>query len=152
MAEHRLFRRVARAIGIGTIAASALVVVGPVAATAATPSAVAKGKTPPTTSVDGTTTVKTANGLSWDLIVAWDNSGSPALQIGLLRTLKSGRGTGVEIHFWNFYTNNSAFSFNKKTGALSPGAQTSPVAKVKLAFKVTSSKKVRSRPSTPCQL
>jgi hypothetical protein len=95
-------------------------------------------------SLDGAATAKTSNGVSWDFIVGWDDAGgtSANLDIGLERTVTSG-GTGEEGHLWSVPVTTATLAFDAKTGAgtLDAGTQTSPIAKVDLAFKATSNKK-----------
>jgi hypothetical protein len=136
--------RSARSIAVGLLAASAIVLIAPMAAGASIPSAI--GATPKTTASstlelgDSGVTVETANKVSWSLVVSWNNIGAePVLGIGLERVITS-PSSGFEFHQWNFNVKSSSFTFNDKTGTLDSATQANPVASVDLAFKTTSSK------------
>ncbi|MGD0085357.1 MAG: hypothetical protein ABSD78_19535 [Acidimicrobiales bacterium] len=91
------------------------------------------------------TSVKTSNGVTWTLVVGWDQVEStepPNLSVGLERTDSTG-GTGYEFHDWSFVVTTATLKFDSTTGAgtLNSGTQASPIATVDLAFRATSSKK-----------
>ena len=154
--------RSARSIVVSLIAVSVAALVAPAAAGAATRPAiraaspralptparstrVSAGETPKASTAtteleDAAADVSTENGVSWWLVVGWDNLASePSLQVGLER-LVSSPSSGFEFHDWTFDVKSSTFTFNDKKGTLDSGTEASPVASVDLAFKTTSSK------------
>jgi hypothetical protein len=136
--------RTARSIIVGLVVTSVVVFVAPMAASASTRLAPARAipttTASSTTQLEGATTVKTQNKVSWSLVVSWNNIGAvPSLQMGLERTVTS-PSSGFEFHDWTFNVNASSFTFNDKTGTLDSGTQANPVASVDLSFKTTSSK------------
>jgi len=144
MSRHGLLREIARAAGIGTLAASVFVVVGPVAVGSARPTASAttsRAAAPATAATvtfdDIATPVRTTNGVRWDLVVSWtENEGINAtLNVGLQRTV----GKTYELHNWSFPTTVSTLNFTGgSSGTLDSGTQASPVASIDLNFKTTS--------------
>ncbi len=114
---------------------------GSLAAVVSTP-AVAMAATATTLSLDGATTVKTSNKVSWTMVVGWDResvTAAPSMNIDLLHTYKTG-GAGLEMHDWSFSLSASTLKFNAATGVgtLSTGKQLNPVASATLTFKATS--------------
>jgi hypothetical protein len=145
--------RVARRAVLTPIAAVAIFAGSSMAAAASAPgvsqAATLKVSAPgvttaPTMSLEGVATEKTANGVSWNYIVGWDDSGgtSADLELALDRSVTTG-GTGEEVHFWTIPVTTSTLAFDATTGVgtLNVGTQASPLGNVDLSFKSSSNKK-----------
>jgi hypothetical protein len=133
-----MFRRIARSVSIGTIAASALVVAGPVAAVVSGPSTALASPPPSYTLGNTAAPVTTSNKQKWELSIAWVQvvPKTPAdLSVVLLRPVSS---TQFEEHVWEFNDISSGtLAANPTTGAATLKT-TNALASISLTFKATS--------------
>jgi hypothetical protein len=86
--------------------------------------------------------VTTSDGVKWSFVVDWNNieSSTGSLGVGLERVVAKD-GKGFEFHLWTVAVKTSSLTFNGHSGTLNVGTAASPIAKVDLSFKTTSSKK-----------